>query len=65
MGGNSGGKGGVVVNITNKSNSEVSVQKSGFNEDIGKWVLDIVVDGAQRNRGGFGRNLKTALKGTT
>lgn len=64
MGGNSGGKGGVVVNITNKSNSEVSVQKSGFNEDIGKWVLDIVVDGAQRNRGGFGRNLKTALKGT-
>ena len=65
MGGNSGGKGGVVVNITNKSNSEVSVQKSGFNEDIGKWVLDIVVDGAQRNRGGFGRNLNTALKGIT
>ena len=63
MGGNSG-KGGVVVNITNKTNSEVSVQKSGFNEDLGKWVLDVVVDGAQRDRGGFGRNLKTALKGT-
>jgi hypothetical protein len=62
--GGSGGKGGVVVNITNKTNSEVSVQKSGFNEDLGKWVLDVVVDGAQRDRGGFGRNLKTALKGT-
>lgn len=62
--GGSGGKGGVVVNITNKTNSEVSVQKSGFDEDLGKWVLDVVVDGAQRDRGGFGRNLKTALKGT-
>ena len=63
MGGNSG-KGGVIVNITNKTSSEVSVQRSGFNEDLGKWVLDVVVDGAQRDRGGFGRNLKTALKGT-
>lgn len=64
MGGNSGKGGGVVVNITNKTSSEVSVQRSGFNEDLGKWVLDVVVDGAQRDRGGFGRNLKTALKGT-
>lgn len=64
MGGSGGKGGGVVVNITNKTNSEVSVQKSGFDEDLGKWVLDVVVDGAQRDRGGFGRNLKTALKGT-
>lgn len=63
MGGNSGKGGGVIVNITNKTSSEVSVQKSGFNEDLGKWVLDVVVDGAQRDRNGFGRNLKTALKG--
>ena len=64
MGGSGGKGGGVVVNITNKTSSEVSVQKSGFDEDLGKWVLDVVVDGAQRDRGGFGRNLKTALKGT-
>lgn len=64
MGGSGGKGGGVVVNITNKTSSEVSVQRSGFNEDLGKWVLDVVVDGAQRDRGGFGRNLKTALKGT-
>ena len=64
MGGSGGKGGGVIVNITNKTSSEVSVQRSGFNEDLGKWVLDVVVDGAQRDRGGFGRNLKTALKGT-
>lgn len=64
MGGNGSKGGGVIVNITNKTSSEVSVQKSGFNEDLGKWVLDVVVDGAQRDRNGFGRNLKTALKGT-
>lgn len=65
MGGGSNAKGGgVVVNITNKTDSQVSVQKSGFDEDLGKWVLDVVVDGATRDRNGFGRNLKTALKGT-
>lgn len=64
MGGNGSKGGGVIVNITNKTNSEVSVQRSGFNGDLGKWVLDVVVDGAQRDRNGFGRNLKTALKGT-
>lgn len=58
-----GGGGGVVVNITNKTDSNVKVQNSSFNEDMGKWVLDVVVDGASRNRGGFGANLKTALGG--
>lgn len=62
--GNGGKAGGVVVNITNKTSSQVSVQKSGYDEDLGKWVLDVVVDGATRDRNGFGRNLKTALKGT-
>ena len=58
-----GGKGGVVVNITNKTDSNVKVSNSSYNEDMGKWVLDVVVDGATRNRGGFGANLKTALGG--
>ena len=40
--------GGVVVNITNKS-------------DMGRYILEVVVDGAVRDRGGFGRNLKAAL----
>lgn len=55
-------RGGVVVNITNKTDSQVSVEGSRYNEDVGKWVLDIVVDGAARNVGGFSTNLKQALR---
>ncbi|MCR5440260.1 MAG: tape measure protein [Selenomonas sp.] len=57
----SSAQGGCVVNITNKTDSNVSVQESRFDEDLGRWVLDVVVDGATRNRGGFGSNLRTAL----
>lgn len=59
IGGNKGG--GVVVNITNKTDSNVKVENSSYDEDMSKWVLDVVVDGATRNKGGFGSNLKTAL----
>lgn len=62
MGGRSK-SGGVVVNITNKTDSKVSVQSSSYDEGLEKWVLDVVVDGASRNRGGFGTNLRTALGG--
>jgi hypothetical protein len=62
MGGRSK-SGGMVVNITNKTDSKVSVQSSSYDEGLEKWVLDVVVDGASRNRGGFGTNLKTALGG--
>lgn len=53
--------GGVVVNITNKSDSDVKVASSSYNEDMGRYILEVVVDGAVRDRGGFGRNLKAAL----
>ena len=59
IGGNKGG--GVVVNISNKTDSNVKVENSSYDEDMSKWVLDVVVDGATRNKGGFGSNLKTAL----
>ena len=61
-GGSKNPSGGVVVNITNKSDSQVKVQNSSYDGELEKWVLDIVVDGAMRNRGGFGSNLKTALR---
>ena len=51
------------MNITNKTDSKVSVQSSSYDEGLEKWVLDVVVDGASRNRGGFGTNLRTALGG--
>lgn len=53
--------GGVIVNITNKSNADVKVTSSSYNEDMGRYILEVVVDGAVRDRGGFGRNLKAAL----
>jgi len=57
----SNSRGGVVVNITNRSDSQVEVKNSQYDEGMQKWILDVVVDGAQRNKGGFNTNLKTAL----
>ena len=59
-----GGKssGGVVVNITNNSDSKPRVASSRYDEGANKTILDIVIDGANRNVGGFGTNLKTLLK---
>lgn len=61
MSGGGGKGGGCVVNITNKSDSKVGVASSNYDEALGKWVLNVVIDGASRDRGGFGTNLKTAL----
>ena len=51
----------VVVNITNRTDSRVSVENKRFDASLRKMVLDIVVDGASRDVGGFKSNLKTAL----
>lgn len=59
-----GGKvasGGVVVNITNKSDSTPQVASTKYDASINKTILDIVIDGASRNVSGFGTNLKTVL----
>ena len=61
MGGSKRDGGGVIVNITNKTDSKVGVDNKRFDASLNKMVLDIVVDGASRNIGGFGTNLKTAL----
>ena len=51
----------VVVNITNRTDSRISVADKRFDASLKKMVLDIVVDGASRDVGGFKSNLKTAL----
>lgn len=51
----------IVINITNKTDSKVSVENKRFDASLKKMVLDIVVDGASRDVGGFKSNLKTAL----
>ena len=53
----------VVVNITNKTDGKVKMENKSFDAPLNRMVLDIVADGANRNVGGFGSNLKTALGG--
>lgn len=53
----------VVVNITNKTDGKVKMENKSFDAPLNRLVLDIVADGANRNVGGFGTNLKTALGG--
>lgn len=56
-------KGGVIVNITNNTNSKVTAKQSGFEQSTQRYILDIVIDGAQRNVNGFGNNLKAVMGG--
>lgn len=55
--------GGVIVNIHNNSDGQPRVENAGYDESMQKWVLNVVIDGAERNRGGFASNMKAALKG--
>ena len=61
--GGSGGAPQMSVNITNNSDSQVKVTNQRYDSTLNRMVLDVVIDGAQRNVGGFGDNLKTALGG--
>ena len=54
--------GGVVVNITNNTDSKITAKESGFDVNTQRYILDIVVDGAQRNVGGFGSNMKALMR---
>ncbi len=57
-----GMRGGVVVNIINNtSDTEAKVQETRYDDTLGQTVCDIVLDHAQRNVGGFGTNMRTAL----
>ena len=60
MGGGNAGK--VVVNITNNSDSKPRVAGSRYDSGLNAMILDVVIDGATRNVGGFGTNMKQALK---
>ena len=53
--------GGVIVNITNNSDSRVEAKQAGFDAQAQRYILDIVIDGAQRNVNGFGNNLKAVM----
>ena len=56
-----GGGGDVTVNLINKSGQDLNAKSSGPKFDAGKMVLDIVLDAAVRNKGGFKTSMKGAL----
>lgn len=56
---NSVGGGNVAVNIHNESGQDLKVSKATANQDMSGWVISVVVDAVQRDRGG----LRTMLRG--
>ena len=59
--GTSAPKGGVIVNITNNTKDEVTTSEANFDQSMQRYVLDIVIDGAQRNVNGFRSNMQAAM----
>ena len=51
----------IQLNVTNNTGSEVKAQNTDVKLDGQKYVIDIVLDAAQRNVNGFSKNLKTIL----
>lgn len=54
-------KAGIIVNITNNTDSQVTATEGGFDQQAQRLILDVVIDGAQRNVNGFGSNLRTMM----
>ena len=54
-------KAGIIVNITNNTDSRVTATEGGFDQQAQRFILDVVIDGAQRNVNGFGSNLKMMM----
>lgn len=57
------GAGTPVVNIINNSNNNVRVQSSNYDDQLKKWVLNIVVDATETNEGGMAQAVRNAAKG--
>ena len=51
----------IIVNITNNTDSQVTATEGGFDQQAQRFILDVVIDGAQRNVNGFGSNLRTMM----
>jgi len=51
----------VEVNITNESGEPMEAREEGRQMRGDKMILNVVLDAANRNKGGFGKNLKAAI----
>ena len=52
----------VAVNVINKTGKDADAEQKGPKFDGEKWVLDVVLNAANKNKNNFGKNLKGTLK---
>jgi len=51
----------VEVNVINRTGEKADARRGDMKFDGEKWVMNVVLDAANRNRSGFGKNLNAAL----
>jgi TP901 family phage tail tape measure protein len=52
----------ITVQVINKTGEKADAKQGQTKWDGEKWVMSIVLDAANRNKGGFGKNLSAALQ---
>jgi hypothetical protein len=52
----------ITVQVINKTGEKADAKQGQTKWDGEKWVMSVVLDAANRNKGGFGKNLSAALQ---
>ncbi|MBS7044072.1 MAG: hypothetical protein KH107_06250 [Megasphaera micronuciformis] len=63
QGQNGSGAAAPVINIINNSQSNVKVQSSNYDNQMKKYIINVVVDAAETDEGGMARTIRSISKG--
>ena len=63
QGQNGSGSAAPVINIINNSQSNVKVQSSNYDNQMKKYIINVVVDAAETDEGGMARAIRNISKG--
>ena len=63
QGQNSGNVAAPVINIINNSQSKVNVQSSNYDNQMKRYIINVVVDAAETDEGGMARAIRNISKG--
>lgn len=63
QGQNGSGAAAPVINIINNSQSNVKVQSSSYDNQMKKYIINVVVDAAETDEGGMARTIRSISKG--
>ena len=63
QGQNGSGSAAPVINIINNSQSNVKVQSSTYDNQMKKYIINVVVDAAETDEGGMARTIRSISKG--